>query len=195
MPAPSVNPQPCPSRKPTYTHTGTHIIYISLIVSLLLSSTCMDGWKNKRWKTRRGVKEKRTQLQETVDLRGGWLSQGHLVLQHHQCGCLHKLIPCTLIYKDYKLPLVCSGARSLCIQTAIQPCLLVVQNGTASLWFYLKTLTHIQTHIQYNYFSAAGFYLSFQAEKKKKKNHHIDCTSYAEEFSSFENSTRFLFGD
>lgn len=104
---------------------------------------------------------------------GGWLSQGHLVLQHHQCGCLHKLIPCTLIYKDYKLPLVCSGARSLCIQTAIQPCLLVVQNGTASLWFYLKTLTHIQTHIQYNYFSAAGFYLSFQAEKKKKSSHRL----------------------
>lgn len=53
---------PAPLEKTTYTHTGTHIIYISLIVSLLLSSTCMDGWKNKNWKTRRGVEEKRTPL-------------------------------------------------------------------------------------------------------------------------------------
>lgn len=45
MPARSVNPPttPAPPLGTTYMHRDTHI-YISRIVSLLMSSTCTDGW-------------------------------------------------------------------------------------------------------------------------------------------------------
>lgn len=98
---PVLKPPPNPAPlETTYRNTDTHIIYISLIVSLLQSSMYIDGWWWQKIKENEQQDQvwERTMWYETVDFGGGDYCRNFL--QHHQCGCLRTLIPCTLICKD-----------------------------------------------------------------------------------------------
>lgn len=92
-------PNPAPLET-THRNTDTHIIYISLIVSLLQSSMYIDGWWRQKNKKKMKNKPRCGKGQCSTRLWTWGTLQELVVLQHHQCGCLCTLIPCTLICKD-----------------------------------------------------------------------------------------------
>lgn len=94
------------------------------------------------------------------------MADGHLfVLRHHQCGRLHKLIPCTVIYVQKITPAASSSLLCICRRQHVGGCVQrhqcgptarcfkhthtpsAVLDGTASLWFYLQLLAHTRKHI------------------------------------------------